>query len=106
MHYVDDIFLMYTGPTDESDNQSFYFVMPYMNKSVFIGDKQILYLYMYFLGGLHKQFSSHDCVLAYMSHYKDKEKIVFRNYVIMFLHVLRGLQYLQSRGIVHRDIKG
>ncbi|XP_065896972.1 uncharacterized protein [Dysidea avara] len=76
------------GPTDESDNQSFYFVMPYMNKR-----------------GLHKQFSSHDCVLAYMSHYKDKEKIVFRNYVIMFLHVLRGLQYLQSRGIVHRDIK-
>jgi len=81
--------------------------MPYMNKSMLISDKQILYiLFLCPLGGLHKQFSSFDCVLDYMSNYKHKENLVFQNYVIIFLHVLRGLQFLQSRGIVNRDVKG
>ena len=45
------------------------------------------------------------CVLDYMVVYPEQEKFVFRNFTVLFQHVFKGLCYLKSRRIVHRDIK-
>ena len=41
-----------------------------------------------------------------MHHYSDEEEIIFGNFLILFLHVFRGLEYLHSKEIVHGDVKG
>ena len=59
-----------------------------------------------FIEDLHKQFGRElTCVLDYMTKYQNQEKFIFHNYTVLFRHVFKGLQYLQSKGIVHRDIK-
>ena len=55
---------------------------------------------------LHKQFGKElTCVLDYMEKYQDQEKFIFRNYTVLFQHVFKGLSYLETKGIIHRDIK-
>ena len=63
---------------------------------------------MWGLGGLHAQFKDENlsCILEYFSQFPQKMDNIFRNYVMICLQLLRGLQYLQKHGIVHRDIKG
>ena len=45
------------------------------------------------------------CVLDYMTMYPDQEKFIFRNYTVLLRHIFKGLCYLKSKEIVHRDIK-
>ena len=56
---------------------------------------------------LCKQFNKEKltCILDYMTEYPDQEKFIFCNYTVLFRHVFKGLCYLKSKGIVHRDIK-
>ena len=57
---------------------------------------------------LRKQFTKEEnltCVLDYMTVYPDQEKFIFRNYTVLFQHIFKGLCYLKSEEIVHRDIK-
>ena len=44
-------------------------------------------------------------MLDYMEKYQDQEKFIFRNYTVLFQHVFKGLSYLETKGIIHRDIK-
>ena len=41
-----------------------------------------------------------------MLKFPGKEECIFKNYKLMFLHTFRGLSYLESKGIVHGDVKG
>ena len=57
---------------------------------------------------LRKQFTKEKhltCVLDYMTKYPDQEKFIFRNYTVLLRHIFKGLCYLKSKEIVHRDIK-
>ena len=57
---------------------------------------------------LRKQFTKEKnltCVLDYMTVYPDQKKFIFRNYTVLFRHIFKGLCYLKSKEIVHRDIK-
>ena len=60
------------------------------------------------LGGLHVQLKNKNpsCILNYFLQYPEEMNDIFRNYIMVCLHLLRGLQYLQKYGIVHRDVKG
>ena len=62
----------------------------------------------YYVGGLHVQFKDENlsCILDYISKFSQQKNNIFRNYILICLHLLRGLQYLQKHGMVHRDIKG
>ena len=60
----------------------------------------------YFSGGLHKFFEEYKCILDYMTNFPDEKECIFSNYIILFLHVFKGLQYLHNRRIVHGDVKG
>ena len=65
-------------------------------------------MYVYVLAeDLYKQFTKENltCILDYMTVYPDQEKFIFRNYTVLFQHVFKGLSYLKTKGIVHRDIK-
>ena len=59
-----------------------------------------------FLGGLDKQFTEYECILDHMAVFEDQQKLIFSNYIVMFSHVFKGLQYLHNNGIIHGDIKG
>ena len=41
-----------------------------------------------------------------MVHYHEEKDTIFNNFLILFLHVFKGLEYLHSKGIVHGDVKG
>ena len=43
--------------------------------------------------------------MDYMTVYPDQEKFIFRNYTVLLQHIFKGLCYLKSKEIVHRDIK-
>ena len=58
------------------------------------------------LGGLHKQFKTHKCIVDYMVQFPEEEDMIFNNFLILFLHVFKGLEYLHEKGIVHGDVKG
>ena len=85
--------------------------MPYMNKGSYV--TIILWLIITIcqkLGGLDVQFKNKKltCILDYISQ-SEQQKLrqhIIRNYIVICLHLLRGLQYLQNHGLVHRDIKG
>ena len=56
-------------------------------------------------GDICKQFTKLTCVAEYMKEYPYQEKFIFRNYTVLCQHVFKGLCYLKSEGIIHRDIK-
>ena len=92
----------------EKGKRIFLFTMPYMNESKDVS----LHIYTDYirkccnLGGLHKQFKTHKCIIEHMYHYPDEEEIIFKNFLILFLHVFQGLEYLHEKEIVHGDVKG
>ena len=59
------------------------------------------------LGGLDEQFKERNlkCVLDYMASYLDEMDFIFRNYTVVFKHVLKGLIFLEQNGFIHRDVK-
>ena len=59
-----------------------------------------------FLEGLDEQFTKYKCILDHMVEFKDKQKYIFSNYIVMFSHVFTGLEYLHSKNIIHGDVKG
>ena len=109
MIMLNTIFIL--GPYDISDsrNKCFLSVMPFKNQS------KLSYLFViqysdYFISvvDLCKQFTKEEkltCVLDYMIVYPDQKKFIFRNYTVLLRHVFKGLCYLKSKGIIHRDIK-
>ena len=58
----------------------------------------------YFSGGLHKIFEEYKCILDYMTNFPNQKECSFSNYIILFLHEFKGLQYLHSKKIVHGDV--
>ena len=60
----------------------------------------------YCLGGLDEQFGKLNCIMDHMIEYKDQQKYIFSNYIVMFSHVFKGLQYLHDNNIIHGDVKG
>lgn len=40
-----------------------------------------------------------------MCHYHEEMDFIFRNYTVVFKHVFKGLHFLETNGIIHRDVK-
>ena len=98
---------MYLGPRDKDGKQCYLFVMPFMNKS------KCLHVCVWYeqlaIGSFDEELKKEKtckCVLDCMKQNENNIDLVFRNYTITFRHVFEGLCYLESMGIVHRDVKG
>lgn len=76
------------------------------------GDKPIVQTPLLFImthynqQGLNEPFKEElKSLLAYMSISKGQEYYIFRNFLVIAVHLFNALDYFKSKGLVHRDVK-
>ena len=43
--------------------------------------------------------------MDYMCQYLEEMDFIFRNFTVVFKHVFKALYFLETHGIIHRDVK-